>query len=217
MLPGTRFCAHCGRPAGAAGPGAPAAVVPGGWLTPWRVAGLLVAGAAIAMVWAISRGPGSPAPVAPVAPAAPDISNLTPREQFSRLADRVESAMESGDTGTVVRFFPMVEAAYDNLPASGRDIDARFHISLLRSRIGHFAAGLAQVDTIVATAPTHLFAYYLKSIIADFQHDTTAAKRARRDFRKHFATEMATNRPEYQMHRQMLENFLATIPAETKP
>ena len=125
--------------------------------------------------------------------------------------------METGDTATVVKFFPMVEAAFENLAPADRDIDARFHISLLRSRIGHFPAGLAQADTIATAAPTHLFVYYLKAIIADFQHDTTVAKRARQDFRAHFSAEVATNRREYQAHRQMLDQFLKSIPADAKP
>ena len=122
--------------------------------------------------------------------------------------------MEAGDTATVVKFFPMVEQAFTNLTASDRDADARFHVSLLRARIGHFPAGLAQLDSIAAGAPTHLFVYYLKAIIADFQHDTVAAARARQDFRKHFDAEMATNKPEYVAHRQMLDQFLKTIPAK---
>jgi hypothetical protein len=213
-----RFCAHCGAPAG--GPGArlqsPAPGLPSaGISTPWRIVGGLAVVAAAAVIWAVSRG-GSANPAVGAVPTAtaPDISNLSPREQFSRLADRVETAMENGDTTTVVRFFPMVEQAFTNLSMGDRDADARFHIALLRSRVGHFPAGLAQVDSIAASAPSHLFVYYLKAIIADFQNDTVTAKRARQDFRKHFDKEVATGRPEYVAHRQMLDQFLATIPAK---
>jgi hypothetical protein len=134
------------------------------------------------------------------------------REQFTRLGDRVETAMENGDTATVVQFFPMAETAFGNLTPDERDVDARFHISLLRARVGHFSAGMAQADSIAAIAPSHLFVFYLKAIISDFQRDTTAAKRARQAFREHFAAEVATNRPEYQAHRQLLDQFLKTIP-----
>jgi hypothetical protein len=191
-------------------------------ITPWRVAVTLGFVAILAVIWAVTRSGGaaaagaSPAPVG--APVAPDISNLSPREQFGRLADRVETAMENGDTTTVVKFYPMVEAAFTNLSATERDNDSRFHIGLLRARIGHFPAGVAQADTILASVPTHLFAFYLKAIVADFQHDTAAAKRARGDFRKHFDAEIALNRPEYEAHRSMLDQFLLTTPAAaTKP
>lgn len=220
-LPGTRFCANCGAAAGT-----PAATVrtatvrtPAGgfWSNPWSITGAIGVVALAGVIWAVSQRAGNTSAANPggaggSVASAPDISNLSPREQFARLADKVEAAMESGDTTTVVQFYPMVEAAYTNLSAADRDLDARFHIGLLRARIGHFPAGLAQVDSMQAKVPAHLLAFYLKAIIADFQHDTTAAKRARQDFRKHFDKEIATGRPEYVAHRQMLDQFLTSIP-----
>jgi hypothetical protein len=186
-------------------------------MTPWRIVEVMAFVAALAVIWAVS-GTGKGAPVSTGAPpAAPDISNLPPREQFGRLADRVETAMEGGDTATVVKFFPMAETAFANLSTTDRDIDARFHVSLLRARIGHFPAGLAQADSIAAIAPTHLFVYYLRAIINDFQNDTVAARKARQGFREHFDKEIATQRPEYAAHRQMLDQFLKSIPVVPKP
>lgn len=226
MAAGARFCPQCGalegQSVGQSPPMTQGAGTIAPWLTPWRIVEVLAVVAGLAVIWAATRAgrPGA-APTSGTADvptaSAPDISNLPPREQFGRLADRVETAMENGDTATVVKFYPMVESSFVGLTASDRDIDARFHISVLRARIGHFPAGLAQADTIAATAPSHLFVYYLKAIINDFQHDTAAAGRARRDFRKHFAAEIATNRPEYVAHRQMLDQFLATIPVGGKP
>jgi hypothetical protein len=224
LAPGSRFCVHCGAPAGGA-TGNPVSAsrtsVPNASrLSPWQIVGLLGVVAAVAAIWALT-GPGrkpavTPVPASGTTPAAvaPDISNMSPREQFGRLADKVETAMESGDTATVVRFYPMAEQAWTNLATVDRDLDARFHLSLLRARIGHAPAALAQADTIAASAPRHLFADYLRAIIGDFQADSTAARRARQNFREHFAAEIALNRPEYQAHRQMLDQFLATIPAK---
>jgi hypothetical protein len=217
-----KFCAHCGAPSGGsvaqaqAMMQASASVAP--WLTPWRIVEVMALVAAVAVIWAVSRAGkestvgGGAAPAA----AAQDISNLPPREEFGRLADRVETAMEGGDTATVVKFFPMAETAFANLTTTDRDIDARFHVSLLRARIGHFPAGLAQVDSIAAIAPTHLFVYYLKAIINDFQNDTVAARKARQAFREHYDKEIATNRTEYQAHRQMLDQFFKSIPVVAK-
>ena len=197
---------------------APARLNPGlneGIWTPWRITAILGVLALFAIAWAVtSRGPTgrgtAPATTAPGAP--PDISNLTPREQFTRLADRVETSMEAGDTATVVRFFPMVEGAFTNLSPGDRDTDARLHLCLLRAQVGHFPSAVAQVDTIVATAPEHLFADYLRAIIADLQRDTAAAHKARVAFRKHYAKEIALNRPEYQAHQKLLDAFLKTTP-----
>ncbi len=166
--------------------------------------------AAIAIAWA-AFGRGTPrtgsASIDAPAAAAPDLSALSPRDQFAELADRVETAMEANDSASIIRFFPMAEAAYARLTPSERDIDAHFHISLLRARIGHFGSADAQIDTIVAAAPTHLFADYLRAIIADLQGDTAAGHRARSAFRQHYPAEMARNRPEYRLHRTMLDNF----------
>ncbi len=202
-LDGTsRFCPACGTPAGAASGRQrwnPAAITWG-----------LVALAAVGMAWA-AFGRGAPRPAGPAASAPsvaePDLSSLSPRDQFAELADRVETAMESNDSVSIVRYFPMAEAAYARLTSSERDVDAHFHIGLLRARIGHFGSADAQIDTIVAAAPTHLFADYLRAIIADFRGDTAAAGRARAAFRQHYPAEMARNRPEYRLHRTMLDNF----------
>ena len=184
-------------------------------MSPWRITAVLGVIAVLAGVWAVaSRGPGedSAKPAAPAPGAPPDISNLTPREQFTRLSDRVERSMEAGDTATVVRFFPMVEGAFTNLPPGDRDADARLHLSLLRAQIGHFPSAVAEIDTIVATEPNHLFADYLRAIIADLQHDTTAARKARVAFRKHYPGEIAAQRSEYDAHKALLDAFLKTTP-----
>jgi hypothetical protein len=168
------------------------------------------------VLWAALRGGPAPgaaaAAAAPDSGAPPDISNMTPREQFTRLSDRVETSMEAGDTATVVKFFPMVEGAFANLPPGDRDADARLHLGLLRAQIGHFPSALAEVDTIVATEPNHLFADYLRAIVADLQHDTVAATKARAAFRKHYAKEIAAKRPEYDAHKRLLDDFLKTTP-----
>ncbi len=143
----------------------------------------------------------------------PDISNLSPQERFIRLADRIQSAVQGGDTAAVVRFFPMMEAAYDALSPAERDLDARFHLSLLQAEVGHFPGAEAQADSIEAAVPAHLLAHYLRALIADFQGDVASARAARAAFRADYDGEMATARPEYLAHKTLLEQFLATTPA----
>jgi hypothetical protein len=168
-----------------------------------------------AIGWAASRQATPPVASTPAGTSAglpPDLSSLPPTEQFLRLADRIANSVQSGDTATVVQFFPMMEGAYEKLPAEERTIDARFHIALLRAQVGHFPAAIAQVDTIVASAAQHLFVDYLRALIADYQGDAAAGRVARLAFREHFADEIAVNRPEYVMHRKLLDDFLATTP-----
>lgn len=224
--PGARFCAGCGQRlfGDASQPGAiaPARVSAGVTWNPWHVSALLGVVAVAAVLWAALRGGPStggdaanPPPVAAAdAGTPPDLSTMTPREQFTRLSDRVETSMEAGDTATVVKFFPMVEGAFANLPPGDRDADARLHLGLLRAQVGNFPSALAEVDTIVATEPNHLFADYLRAIVADLQHDTVAATRARAAFRTHYAAEIAAKRPEYDAHKRLLDDFLKTIPAK---
>lgn len=181
------------------------------WLAPAVLGALALA----AIGWAATRQAAPSKASAPIDPAAglpPDLSGLTPTEQFLRLADRIENSVQSGDTATVVRFFPMMEGAYEKLPAGERTIDARFHIALLRAQVGHFPAAVAQIDTIIASAANHLFVDYLRALIADYRGDVAAGRVARLAFRAHFADEIAANRPEYLMHRKLLDDFLATTP-----
>lgn len=225
MEAGTSFCVHCGAQAGDRTATGTAGLAAG--LTPWRLVILLTAVAGVAVIWVMTRpgvtagpvsAPGQVAAAPGAAPGAPpDISKMTPREQFARLADLIETAMAAGDSAKVVRFFPMAESAFATLTDSTRDNDARFHMGLLQVRVGHAPAALAQADSMTKGAPSHLLASYVRAIVGDIQNDPTAAKKARQAFREHFAAEVALNRPEYQMHREMLDQFLATIPVGGAP
>lgn len=225
--PGAGYCANCGtRLLGNVASSAPAAK-PDKNIRNWggvRRLNLALVGLALAaVVWAAiaSRGTapdGAPATGAPTAGGTvadgtpPDISNLTPQQRFLRLADRVQSAVQQGDTATVVRFFPMVEAAYDALTPEERDLDSRFHLSLLQAEVGHFEGAEAQADTIEAAVPKHLLAHYLRALIADFKGDVSGARSARAAFRADYDAEIATARPEYVAHQTLLKQFLDTTP-----
>lgn len=174
----------------------------------------MVVVALIAVVLAVATAVRQPPPSGrPAAASVADLSDLPPHDRFLRLADRVQAAVQDGDSATVVGQFPLVEAAFAALGVEERDIDARFHLSLLRAEVGHFPGAAAQLDTIVALVPEHLLADYLRALIADFRGDTAAGRAARIAFRSHYDAELATGRPEYLAHRDLLAAFLATTPA----
>jgi hypothetical protein len=155
--------------------------------------------------------PGAEAPFAGGAGAtgpAPDISDLTPRQRFDRLFDRVMRAAEQGDQATVTSFSPMALSAYDMLEATDRDADARYHAGLIRLHTGDIDGARALADTILKQQPTHLFGIVMRGTIARFQKDQKALDRSYGDFLAHYDAEMKVKRPEYEAHPRALEEFL---------
>jgi hypothetical protein len=222
LTPGVRFCSACGTPIGGVAPNAAqfaagsAVPTPATPVTPWVVAGLLTVVAVAAVIYAATAKTELPAAGVPIgasgagaAPTgpAPDISNMTPREQFTRLSDRVTEASERGDTATVLRFTPMALGAYANLPPGDRDIDARYHMAMIQAQVGMFTEAGALADTIFTEAPNNLMGYFIKAIVADFQGNKAAAEQARADYRTHYDAEIAKPRDEYTAHKPLLEAF----------
>jgi hypothetical protein len=187
---------------------------------PWIVAGVLCVTAVAAVVYSAGKrgetGPpamanagnatGTAVPPAALGPA-PDISNMTPREQFARLNDRVMAAAEAGDSGTVIAFWPMAAGAYDNLLPGDRDIDARYHMATLHLMLGQFPAALALADTIMTEAPDNLLGWYIRGVVAEFQADGGALASAQQGFNRAFDREMASGREEYAHHADMLRQY----------
>jgi hypothetical protein len=229
LTPGVRFCSACGTPIG----GAPAAhaapnaqahaagatrPTPSGSAAPWIVAGLLTVVAVVAVIYAATdRTPaeppamtGAPAGAAAGGVQAPDISNMTPRERFTRLSDRVTAAAEKGDTAQVLQFTPMAIGAFEQLPPGDRDVDARYHLGMIQAQVGLFKEAVAQADTILKEAPNNLMASFLQAIVSDYQGNKVGAEAARATFRKNFDAEIAKKRDEYEAHRPLLESFKTT-------
>ncbi len=209
LAAGARFCPQCGTAAGAAsGSSRNERVV-------WFVAGGLVVAALGGMVLALSKG-NAAAPVAAAsadAPfaagsaggAVPDISNLSPRERFDKLFDRIMRAAESGDANTVTTFAPMAVQAYGMLDTV--DSDARYHLALIQLHTGDVEGARAQGDSILKTQPGHLFGYIIKGTIARFQKDDKLLARAYVDYLSHLDKETAAKRPEYESHARALQDF----------
>jgi hypothetical protein len=136
---------------------------------------------------------------------APDISQMTPRQRFDRLFNRIMQAAEQGDSAQVVRFTPMALGAYAQLDTI--DVDARYHAAVLRLQVGDAAGATALADTILAQSPGHLFGYLIRGTAARLANDSSALAGAQRDFLAHYTAEMAAGRVEYREHGPVVQEF----------
>ena len=214
LSPHARFCHRCGRPADGGAAPAPARSD----RTPWIFAGILsvlLVGLIIYKVLADKPAPTIPAmgnagAVAEASPPggsgpAPDISQMSPRERFDRLFNRIMSAAERQDSAEVQRFTPMALGAYAQLDRV--DADARYHAAVLYLQSGDSRSAVALADTILAETPGHLFGYIIRGSAARITGDRAALERARRDFTSHWAAESASAKPEYQDHAPVIAEF----------
>jgi hypothetical protein len=195
------FCAGCGTPIGgstrrAAGHGA------------WYFAGASVVAVLGIFFFSLRRGE-APVAAAPTATAAagqpPDISNMTPRERFDRLYDRVMKAAQSGDAATAEQFTPMALAAYAQLDTV--DADARYHAALLKAHAGDLPGTLALADTMLVKSPGNLLAYMVRGSAARFGKDDAALRRAYADFLRHYDVEIKKSDAGYAEHHAAIEDF----------
>src|SRR5512147_1927123 len=121
LAPSARFCPACGQGVGTASSAARA-----GDRTPWIIAGAALVGLMGVLLVTLTRSPatmvGESTEVGGTAAAAPpDISNMSPRERFDRLYNRVMQAAQSGDEATVSRVTPMALMAYAQLDSLDAD------------------------------------------------------------------------------------------------
>lgn len=210
LTPGARYCHRCGRAAGGGGQKERTA-----WILAWITVALFLA----LIIYYVNRGPSAPAGPdmanagnvgaqagqAGQAGQAPDISQMSPEERFLRLHDRVMAAAGTGDTATVTRFSPMAITAYGMVEAPS--LDVRYHAAALYSRIGDYAHALALADTIQAAAADNLLADLIRVEVSQARADRTGEQQATRAFLQHYERQISLKRPEYEEHREMLENL----------
>jgi hypothetical protein len=153
-----------------------------------------------------NAGNSTGVPQASLGPA-PDISNMTPREQFARLNDRVMAAAETGDSTTVINFWPMAAGAYENLLPGDRDIDARYHMATLHLLVGQFPPALALADTIMTESTENQMGWYVRGIVAEFQGDSALMRTARASYVRVYDAEMGKGNDEYVHHADMLRQY----------
>jgi hypothetical protein len=180
------------------------------------VAGVAGVGLVIALIVLVARKPAAgqsgagPVASAPFASGAsgevaPDISNMSPRERFDRLYNRIMQAAESGDQNTVTTFTPMAITAYSMLDTV--DADARYHLALLKAHTGDMAGPTALADTILAQQPGHLFGYMIRGTVARWEKNDKALQQAYKDFLAHYDSEMKAGRQEYADHQRSVDEF----------
>ena len=171
-------------------------------------------GLAVFGVLALSRNPAytasAPPGGVPQASAAaaelPDISNMSPRERFDRLFDRVMRSSETGDESSVTTFAPMALQAYAMLDSV--DADARYHAALIMLHTGDVDGARALADTISKEQPGHLFGPVVRGTIARFRQDQKGLDAAYAEFLKNYDRENAAARQEYTAHKRALDDFL---------
>jgi zinc-ribbon domain len=209
---GARYCHRCGRAVNA-GSGERAI-----WIVAWSTVAIFI----VLIVYFVNRAPTAATgpdmanagnsrggPAGPGAP--PDISQMTPRERFLRLHDRVMSAAQSGDSATVQRFSPMAIAAYGMLDKV--DVDLRYHAGSLYIQTGGYKEALALADTIQAEAKGNLLGTMLRLEVAQARRDAAATARYSKAFLDNYDRQLALKRPEYEEHKAMLEELRKQLQA----
>ena len=208
---GTRFCHVCGTPLGRKQRPA-ARSTTAAWIA-------AAAGALVVVVLVAVRFIGGPqsAGRAPTGPASapvtvPDISRMTPRERADRLFDRIVRAAEAGDTAQVTQFQPMALSAYAML--GQQDSDSRYHVGLIHSLSGNFAAARAQLDSLRTVEPDHLLGAMLAFTIAELTEDVDGREQAYRAFLVAYDVEIASQKGEYLAHEPAIQSFLTAARRE---
>ena len=130
---------------------------------------------------------------------------MSPEERATRLYNRVMMLHSAGKTDSAEFFLPMALQAYAMLPTL--DIDARYHVGVLKLAGGDAPGALAEADSIRRLAPTHLFGFMLRARALETQRNAAGANQAYRDFLKNEPAERARSRPEYAEHAQNLDSF----------
>lgn len=212
LTSGSRFCHHCGAPAGA---GAPAA---GRGIPAWGVvvtilvvlgafvAGQQFGGGANGADTAASEAGPLNAPFAGGATRAPDISNMSPEEAANRLFDRVMRYASEGKTDSAAMFAPMAILAYERIGPLNAHI--RYDMGTISAVIGDADVASAQADTILKAQPNHLLGLLLAAKAAELKKNAAASAKFRDRLAAAAATEKAKNLQEYTDHQREIDDAL---------
>jgi tetratricopeptide (TPR) repeat protein len=131
-----------------------------------------------------------------------DLSTMTPREAADRLFDRVMMASESGNTAEVANFLPMAIQAYEI--AGPLDLDGRYHLSALQREALDFESALAVAEGALEEYSDHLLNLASAAAASLGLGDTVSARAYYERMLEVWDAEMASTRPDYEMHRNMM-------------
>lgn len=208
---GTRFCHVCGTPLGRKQMPA-ARFATAAWIAATAGALVVVVFVAARFIGGLQSGDRVPAGPALAPTAVPDISRMTPRERADRLFDRIVRAAEAGDTEQVMQFQPMALSAYAML--GQQDSDSRYHVGLIHSLAGNFAAARAQLDSLRTLEPDHLLGAMLAFTLAELTADAGGREQAYRAFLEAYDAEIASQKAEYLAHEPAIQSFLTAARGE---
>lgn len=224
---GARFCHRCGTPVGQGAPViTPAAPVkPTNANTlPWAIAFIAVLAVVAysagqnfgkakgSAVDGSSNSIANPAIDGPAAAAAgaraPDISQMTPSERANRLYIRVMTAAENNMMDSAVFM-----ATRMGIPAhemiENPTTDERYHLARLAEIASDSAIARAQSDTILKTEPNNLLGLLMGSRAALMNNNAAKSKKFDQQLLKVLDSELATNKIDYQQHRNEIDRAAA--------
>lgn len=149
-----------------------------------------------------SAGVAGPAGEAPG--RAPPLTG-TPREQADRLFNRVMQSLAMGDSAQASFFLPMAILAYKQ--AGDLDADGHYHLAVLETTAGNYAAAREAADRILAEAPDHLLGLGAAARAAAQAGDVATARRLYARLLGVYDEERVRERPEYRDHAQILPDY----------
>jgi predicted nucleic acid-binding Zn ribbon protein len=202
LVAGARFCTQCGHGVGRARSRTSS--------LPWFVAGAAVIVALFAIFLPTMRGdqPASApvnAPFATGGGGSPPPLTGTPREQADRLFGRIMQERENGNLEQARFFAPMAIQAYQ--AAEPLDDDAYYHLSLIHTVAGDYAAARRTADQVLSQNPNHLLALAALAEALTGAGDTAGARAAWQRFLDNLETERAKPLAEYQAHAPVIDIY----------
>ena len=145
---------------------------------------------------------------------APDISQMSPEERADRLFNRVMLLDSQGKSDSVLFFAPMAIESYRML--SPLNIDQRYDLGRIAEVSGALPLAKAQADTILLQNPTHLLGLVLATRVAILDKRVSDAAAYSSKLRAVYSSESAKKLPEYDRHKDDIQNVLAMKNGSTK-
>lgn len=219
---GARFCHRCGTPVGQGAPViTPAAPVkPTNANTlPWAIAFIAVLAVVAysagqnfgkakgSAVDGSSNSIANPAIDGPAAAAAgaraPDISQMSPSDRANRLYQRIMTLAENNKIDSAIMFTQMGIPAHQALENPSND--ERYHLARLAEIASDSTIARAQSDTILKTEPNNLLGLLMGSRAALMNNNAAKSKKFDQQLLKVLDSELATNKIDYQQHRNEID------------